>query len=259
MNKFLFLQTKNNIMSIVENKIKNLPEHVAVIMDGNGRWAKQQNKERYFGHQHGAESARVISETASKLGIKYLTLYAFSKENWNRPKEEVFGLMNLLIQGVNDNLDTINKLNIKLLTIGDYVNLPQNVREAVDKSVHSTKDNTGLNLIIALNYGSRWEMINAVKNIAQDVKNNKIYVDDIKDELFDNYLLTKDIPDPDLLIRTSGEYRISNFLLWQLSYSELYFTDCFWPEFREEQFMAALLDYSKRERRFGKTSKQLKK
>jgi len=242
-------------MSVVENKIENLPKHVAVIMDGNGRWAKKQNKERFFGHQHGAESARVITETAAKLGIKYLTLYAFSKENWNRPKEEVFSLMNLLIKGVSDNLHTIKDLNIKLTTIGDYDTLPEDVKEAVDKTVESTKDNTGLSLIIALNYGSRWEIIDAVKKIAIDAINNEINIDKIDDNLFSSYLSTHGVPDPDLLIRTSGEYRISNFLLWQLSYAEFYFSDLYWPDFREKEFVEALNVYSKRERRFGKTSK----
>lgn len=245
-------------MSNAVEKIENLPNHVAIIMDGNGRWAKEQNKERFFGHQHGSESARIVSETAAEIGIKYLTLYAFSKENWKRPKDEVFGLMNLLIQGVNDNLDRINELNIKLSTIGDYDTLPDNVKNAVNKSVESTKNNTGLNLIIALNYGSRWEMLEAVKSIAQDFKDEKLSISEINDSVFSDYLTTKGIPDPDLLIRTSGEYRISNFLLWQLSYAELYFADVYWPDFRKKQFLDALKDYSKRERRFGKTSKQLK-
>ncbi len=239
-------------------EIKNTPTHVAVIMDGNGRWAKSKNKERIYGHEEGAKSASVIVETAAKLGIKYITLYAFSKENWNRPKDEVFGLMNLLIHGVNDNLDRINELNIKLSTIGDYENLPDNVKKAVQKSIESTKNNTGTNLIIALNYGSRWEMIDAIKRIANDAKENKLNIDDINDELFSAYLTTKNIPDPDLLIRTSGEYRISNFLLWQLSYSELYFADVYWPDFKEKQFIDAIKNYSSRERRFGKTSIQIK-
>ncbi len=246
-------------MSKVSKKNERIPRHVAIIMDGNGRWAKSKNKERIFGHEQGAKSARIISETASKMGIKYLTLYAFSKENWNRPKNEVFALMNLLIQGVNDNLETINKLNIKLKTIGDYNSLPGNVKKAVKKSIDSTKNNTGLTLIIALNYGSRWEIINSVKKITKKVLNNEIKIDDINNDIFEQNLETYNIPDPDLLIRTSGEYRISNFLLWQLSYTELYFTDTYWPDFRQKQFYKAIDDFSTRERRFGKISNQLKK
>jgi len=244
-------------MSNSLEKIDRLPRHVAIIMDGNGRWAKQQNKERIYGHQKGSESARIIAEVASKYGIEYLTIYAFSKENWNRPQDEVFGLMNLLISGVNDNLDTINELNIKLKIVGDYNTLPDDVKQAVDKSIESTKNNTGLVLSIALNYGSRWEIVNAVKEISKKVISGEVDVDKIDDDLFSSELLTNFMPDPDLLIRTSGEYRISNFLLWQLSYSELYFTDVLWPDFREEQFVEALKDYSQRERRYGKTSKQI--
>ena len=239
--------------------IQKIPNHVAIIMDGNGRWAKKQNKERFFGHQKGAEAAKIATETASELGIKYLTLYAFSKENWNRPEDEVLRLMELLIQGVTDNLDELNELNVKLKTIGDFDNLPENVKKSVIKTVKSTKNNTGLTLIIALNYGSRWEMIEATKKIAEKYKNNEITLKDINDDLFSDNLTTKSIPDPDLLIRTSGEYRISNFLLWQISYSELYFTDLLWPDFGKQQLIEAVLDFQNRERRFGKTSKQLKK
>lgn len=246
-------------MSKVSKENERIPRHVAIIMDGNGRWAKSKNKERIFGHEQGAKSARIISETAAKMGIKYLTLYAFSKENWNRPQNEVFALMNLLIQGVNDNLETINKLNIKLKTIGDYNSLPDNVKKAVKKSIDSTKNNTGLTLIIALNYGSRWEIINSVKKITKKVLNNEIKIDDINNDIFEQNLETYNIPDPDFLIRTSGEYRISNFLLWQLSYTELYFTDTYWPDFRQKQFYKAIDDFSTRERRFGKTSNQIKK
>ena len=237
--------------------IENIPQHVAIIMDGNGRWAKQQNKERFFGHQQGAEAAREVAEIASKIGIKYLTLYAFSKENWNRPKDEVHSLMELLIQGVTDNLEQLNELNIKLKTIGDFENLPKNVKKSIKKSIKSTKNNTGLTLTIALNYGSRWEMLETTKKIAEKYKKNEITLNDINEELFSDNLTTKSIPDPDLLIRTSGEYRISNFLLWQISYSELYFTDLLWPEFKKHQLIEAVLDYQNRERRFGKTSKQI--
>jgi len=234
---------------------KNIPTHVAIIMDGNGRWAKQKNEERFFGHKAGAEAARIVTEAASEIGVKYLTIYAFSKENWNRPKEEVHNLMNLLIQGVNDNLNDLNKLNIKLHIIGDKKTLPDNVVEATEKSMNKTKNNNGLNLIIALNYGARWEIINAVKNIVKETKEGKISYNEIDENFFSNYLLTKDFPDPDLLIRTSGENRISNFLLWQLSYSELYFTPVLWPDFKKQEFINAIKEYQKRERRFGKIRK----
>lgn len=230
----------------------NIPQHVAIIMDGNGRWAKKQNKERFFGHKEGAEAAKDIAEAASKNGVKYLTLYAFSKENWNRPQDEVHSLMGLLIQGVSENLDQLNELNIKLKTIGDFENLPDNVKESVTKATKATKNNTGLTLIIALNYGSRWEMIEATKKIAEKYKNNEIDLENINEKLFSDNLTTKGIPNPDLLIRTSGEYRISNFLLWQISYSELYFTDLLWPEFRSQQLIDAIINYQSRDRRFGK-------
>lgn len=230
----------------------NIPQHIAIIMDGNGRWAKKQNKERFFGHKEGAEAAKDIAEAASKNGVKYLTLYAFSKENWNRPQDEVHSLMGLLIQGVSENLDQLNELNIKLKTIGDFENLPDNVKESVTKATKATKNNTGLTLIIALNYGSRWEMIEATKKIAEKYKNNEIDLENINEKLFSDNLTTKGIPNPDLLIRTSGEYRISNFLLWQISYSELYFTDLLWPEFRSQQLIDAIINYQSRDRRFGK-------
>ena len=241
-----------------DKKTKPIPSHVAIIMDGNGRWAKKQNKERFFGHQAGAESARVITETAAEIGIEYLTLYAFSKENWRRPKQEVYSLMNLLINAVNDNLETLIQKNIKVLIIGDMQTLPDDVRTAVEKTITSTAKNTGLTLIIALNYSSRWEITNAVQKIAEKIQNKQLKPDDISEKIISQHLNTKDIPDPDLLIRTSGEYRISNFLLWQLSYSELYFTNTLWPDFRRQQFLNAIDDYRNRERRFGKTSEQLK-
>lgn len=237
--------------------IKNIPQHVAIIMDGNGRWAKLQNKERLIGHQAGAEAARIVTETASKMGVKYLTIYAFSKENWNRPKEEVFNLMNLLISGVNDNLNELIDLNIIFKIIGDQQTLPKNVQKATQKTIEATKNNTGLTLIVALNYGARWEILNAVKNIVYDSQKGIIDPEKLSDEIFSNYLLTKEIPDPDLLIRTSGEARISNFLLWQLSYSEIYFTNTLWPDFKSEAFVEAIKEYQKRERRFGVTSEQL--
>jgi len=246
-------------MESIEKSFNKIPQHIAIIMDGNGRWAKKNNKERIFGHKEGAETARLITKLASDIGVKYLTLYAFSKENWNRPKDEVFGLMELLIQGVTDNLEELNNLNIKLQTIGDFENLPENVKISIIKAKKKTKNNKGLNLIIALNYGSRWEIIEAVKNIAIKYKNSEINIDEINDNLFSENLTTKNIPDPDLLIRTSGEYRISNFLLWQISYSEFYFSDLHWPDFRKDEFYKAIEIYNSRERRYGKTSEQIKK
>lgn len=244
-------------MIFKEIDFNNIPQHVAIIMDGNGRWAKLQNKERLFGHRAGAEAARIVTETASKMGIKYLTIYAFSKENWNRPKDEVYSLMNLLISGVNENLNELVDLNIIFKIIGDKETLPENVKIATEKTIEATKNNTGLTLLVALNYGGRWEILNAVKNIINDSQKGLINSEMLTNEVFSNYLLTKEIPDPDLLIRTSGEYRISNFLLWQLSYSEIYFTDTLWPDFKSEAFIEAIKEYQKRERRFGVTSEQL--
>lgn len=245
-------------MPIQQIDKERVPEHIAIIMDGNGRWAKKKNKERFFGHKEGAESAKIIAEVACKINVKYITLYAFSKENWNRPQDEVNSLMGLLIQGVSENLKELNELNIKLNVIGDFDNLPQNVKNSVKLALDSTKNNTGLTLIIALNYGARWEILNAVKKIAKKIKENQINIDEIDENLFANYLTTVNIPDPDLLIRTSGEYRISNFLLWQISYSELYFSELCWPDFRENAFYDAIIDYQSRERRYGKTSSQIK-
>ncbi len=244
-------------MKSANNIFEKVPQHIAIIMDGNGRWAKKNNKERIFGHKEGAETARLITKLASDIGVKYLTLYAFSKENWNRPKDEVFGLMELLIEGVTDNLEELNNLNIKLHTIGDFENLPDNVKKSVVKAIETTKNNTGLNLIIALNYGSRWEIIEAVKNIATKYKNLEITLDEINEKLLSEHLTTKDFPDPDLLIRTSGECRISNFLLWQISYSEFYFSDLHWPDFRNDEFYKAIEIYNNRERRYGKISEQI--
>ncbi len=244
-------------MSINSIDLKKLPQHIAIIMDGNGRWAKQKKQNRIYGHKAGAETAKIITEAAAEIGIKYLTLYAFSKENWNRPQEEVYQLMNLLIEGVKNNLDTLNKQNIRVKIIGDEENLPENVKNAVQKTIESTKNNTGLTLIIALNYGGRWEIINAVKKISQKVKQGKLNIEDIDEREFKDNLTTKGIPDPDLLIRTSGEYRISNFLLWQVSYSEFYFSELMWPDFKKEALIEAIKEYQKRERRFGKISEQI--
>ncbi len=243
----------------IEQIDKNrIPKHVAIIMDGNGRCAKQRNRERFFGHQKGAEAAKDVAKAATKIGVEFLTIYAFSKENWKRPKSEVDSLMGLLVQGVAENLDEFNNLNIKLKIIGDIEKLPQDVQKTIQKAVETTKNNKGLTLIVALNYGARWEIVEAVKKIAEQAKNNQIDIEQIDDDLFAKYLTTDGIPDPDFMIRTSGEYRISNFLLWQISYSELYFSDKLWPDFGENEFFKAIVDYQSRERRYGKTSSQLK-
>ncbi|MCK9163249.1 MAG: isoprenyl transferase [Bacteroidales bacterium] len=234
-----------------------LPKHVAIIMDGNGRWAKCHGKDRLFGHQNGVESVREVTEASVELGIKYLTLYAFSTENWNRPQEEIEGLMMLMIQAIENETPTLMKNNVRFETIGDIEKINNETREAIDRITEKTKNNDALTLIIALSYSSRWEIEKAVRDIAKAVKNNKINPEDITQEMISQHLCTKDFPDPDLLIRTSGEYRISNFLMWQLSYSELYFTQTFWPDFKKENYYEAILDFQSRERRFGKTSEQL--
>ncbi len=234
-----------------------IPTHVAIIMDGNGRWAKQCGKNRLFGHQNAITAIRQSTEFAAELGIKYLTLYAFSTENWCRPEEEVQGLMNLLITTIEAETPTLNKNNVRLLSIGDTNRLHKDAKLRLEKCIETTSSNTGLSLVLALSYSSRWEIIEATKQIAQKIKMNQLSEDDITEELFSNYLTTRTIPDPDLLIRTSGECRISNFLLWQLSYAELYFTSILWPDFSKEEFQKAIIDYQKRERRFGKTSEQV--
>ncbi len=245
-------------MSLKEKLIaEKLPRHIAIIMDGNGRWAKEQGKDRLFGHFNGVESVRNIVEGCAELEIGYLTLYAFSTENWDRPKDEVTGLMELLIQTIRKEVSTLNKNNIRLHIIGNMAMLPSNAQNELNEACEETKKNTGLNLIMALSYSSRWEIENAVKNIAIEVKSGKINPEEITADVFKEHLCTASFPDPELMIRTSGEYRISNFLLYQLAYSELYFTDTLWPNFRKENLYEALLDYQNRERRFGKTSEQL--
>jgi undecaprenyl diphosphate synthase len=226
-------------------------------MDGNGRWAKRQGLARMFGHKQGVETVHRITEAAAELGISYMTLYAFSTENWNRPKEEVDALMALLVDTIAKETPTLMKNNIRLQTIGDLSRLPQTTRERFLTCIQETSVNTGLTLVIALSYSARWELILAAQKIAQEVKDGNLLVEDINEEVVGGYLTTRDMPDPDLLIRTSGELRISNFLLWQLAYSELYFTDCLWPEFTTEEFYRAIVDYQGRERRFGKTSEQI--
>ncbi|MBN2746025.1 MAG: isoprenyl transferase [Bacteroidales bacterium] len=246
-------------MSLKEKiDIERLPNHVAIIMDGNGRWAKSKGKERFCGHQEGVESVRVIAETAAELGIQYLTLYAFSKENWNRPTEEVNALMNLLVMTLESELETFKKNGIKLDVIGDIDNLPQESRTALSNVMAATESFNRMTMVLALSYSARWEIVNAIRNIAIDVENQQLNSEMINEKIFTKYLTTCNIPDPELLIRTSGEYRISNFLLWQLAYTELFFSQKYWPEFRREEFYEAVVDFQGRERRFGKTSEQIK-
>jgi len=235
-----------------------LPQHVAVIMDGNGRWAKQHGKARVFGHTNGVNSVRQVSEAAAELGIKYLTLYAFSTENWNRPKFEVEALMLLLVDTINKEIATMMKNNISLKAIGNLDGLPSASRKALEKGIAETSNNTGLAMVLALNYSGREEITTMVKKIAIAVQEEKIQLSEINDDLISTSLYTHDIPDPELLIRTSGEHRVSNFLLWQMAYTEFYFTPVMWPDFGKEQFYLAINDYQNRERRFGKTSEQVK-
>jgi undecaprenyl diphosphate synthase len=229
----------------------NLPKHVAIIMDGNGRWAKQRHLPRVEGHRAGAESARIIIRTAGELGIKYLTLYAFSAENWNRPKDEVDALMKYLIHYLKSETPELNKNNVRLEVIGQIYRLPENVQEHLKKSIATLSRNNGLTLVMALSYGSRIEIVEAVRNIAEKAKQGKIDPGDINEKVISEHLWTRNVPDPDLLIRTSGEMRISNFLLWQISYTELLVTQTLWPDFRKMQFFEALEEYTRRHRRFG--------
>lgn len=245
-------------MSALNKIIKEkLPTHLAIIMDGNGRWAKMRGEHRIVGHQNGVEAVRSTVEASAELGISYLTLYAFSTENWNRPQSEVLGLMSLLVEAMENETPTLMKNNVRLKAIGDIDSLPSEVRAKLQGTISKTSKNTGLCLVLALSYSSRWEIVDATKRIASQVKAGELSLDDIDVELFSNRLSTKGIPDPELLIRTSGENRISNFLLWQIAYSELYFTELFWPDFDKEELYKALLNYQNRERRFGKTSEQL--
>lgn len=247
-------------MSLLETIDTNrLPRHIAIIMDGNGRWAQEKGEDRLFGHLHGVESVRNIVEGCAELGIGYLTLYAFSTENWDRPAYEVSGLMEILVDTIRKEVPTLNKNNIKLHVIGDLAMLPENARKALQEALDETTVNTGLNLVMALSYSSRWELVNAVKNIAADVKAGSLQPQNITQETLQNYLSTSGFPDPELMIRTSGEYRISNFLLYQLAYAELYFTNTRWPDFRKDNLYEAIIDFQNRERRFGKTGEQVKK
>lgn len=234
-----------------------LPRHIAIIMDGNGRWAKSQGMPRVFGHKTGVTSVREITEAAAQLGVEFLTLYAFSTENWNRPPAEVTALMTLLVETIKREINTLNNNNIRLKTIGDLSQLPERSRKALEDGIEKTKNNSRMTLVLALNYSSRWEIVRASKLIAQKVESGQLKADQINEDVFKAHLATYDIPDPELLIRTSGELRISNYLLWQIAYAELYFTDVFWPDFRADHLYKAILDYQNRERRFGKISEQL--
>lgn len=233
------------------------PKHIAIIMDGNGRWAKKQGEMRLFGHNFGVESVRNVLKAAKELNVKYLTLYAFSTENWNRPKEEVDGLMDLLVRTISGEVQELHANGVRLLSIGDVEKLPNNCNEELQKAQESTKNNDEITLVLALNYSAKWEILEATKQIASKVASGALNVDDVTNELFESELATKNIPDPELLIRTSGEHRISNFLLWQIAYAELYFTDVLWPDFTREHLFEAVYDYQNRERRFGLVSEQL--
>jgi undecaprenyl diphosphate synthase len=239
--------------------LNKLPKHIAIIMDGNGRWAKQKGKMRVFGHQNGIKSVREVIEGAGEIGVEYITLYAFSKENWNRPKYEVEALMSIMLNSINKEVKSLHENKVRIMAIGDLGSLPKNNQDELIKAIDFTKNNTGLTLVLALSYGSRWEIVQAAKNMAVKLKNNEISENDFNEDSFKNELNTSKIPDPELMIRTSGEMRISNFLLWQLAYSELYFSEKMWPDFKKEDLFEAIADYQNRERRFGKTSEQLQK
>lgn len=237
--------------------MNRVPQHVAIIMDGNGRWAKSKGLDRVFGHQEGVDSVDKVMEAATDLGVKYITLYAFSTENWNRPEAEVNALMDILSAALRKYIEKISRNNVRLMVIGDKSRLSEVTLTNLSEAEQITAANTGLTMVIAISYSSRWEIVEAAKRIAQEAKSGALNIEDIDETLFSNHLTTAGIPDPDLLVRTSGELRISNFLMWQLSYSELYFTPTSWPEFKKEQFFEAIVDFQKRERRFGKTSEQL--
>jgi len=246
-------------MSNLQGQINldKLPKHIAIIMDGNGRWAKTRNMPRVFGHKNGVTAVRETTEAAAELGIKYLTLYAFSTENWKRPKLEVNALMGLLVDTLNKEIEQLNKNDIRLKAIGAIDQLPKKTYKALLEGIEKTKNNKRMTLILALNYSSRWEILQATQRISEKVRDGEILSSEVNEETFDSFLETKDYPDPELLIRTSGEQRISNYLLWQLAYTELYFTSTFWPDFRKSHFYEAILNFQNRERRFGKISEQL--
>jgi len=237
--------------------LKRLPRHIAIIMDGNGRWAKKKGNPRIYGHRNGVAAVRDTVEAAAELGIEYLTLYAFSTENWNRPRTEIDALMTLLVATINKETKTLLENNVKLNAIGDIDSLPESVAQHLKGAIKKTGKNKGMTLTLALSYSSRWEILNAVKGIAEDIKQGKIEIENINSDIFESYLNTAEMPDPELLIRTSGEFRISNYLLWQIAYAELYFTPTLWPDFRREHLYQAIADYQSRERRFGKISEQV--
>ncbi|BAR48848.1 di-trans,poly-cis-decaprenylcistransferase [Tannerella forsythia KS16] len=245
-------------MSVIEQIDRDrLPQHVAIIMDGNGRWAKERGKDRSEGHREGVVSVRKVVEAATTLGLRYLTVYTFSMENWDRPEAEVHALMGLMVAAIHRETPDLMKNNVRLMAIGDLDRLPHEVRTTLDECLRQTSVNTGTTLVLALSYSSRWEILHAVKALTEEAACGQLRAEEVTEELFASRLTTRDIPDPDLLIRTGGEQRISNFLLWQLSYAELYFTEIYWPDFREEEFYQAIRSYQQRERRFGKTSDQL--
>ncbi len=245
-------ELKNNID---RNRI---PSHIAIIMDGNGRWAKEKGEERLYGHANGVGSVKAVTEGCAELGVKYLTLYTFSKENWSRPQDEVTGLMSLLVSTIKEQVDELDKNNVRFGVIGDLENMPEKAKKELEYGIARLSANTGLHLILALNYSSRWEIQNAVKSIVQAVTHRQLQPEDISEELLQQHLTTRHIPDPELMIRTGGERRISNFLLYQLAYAELYFTETLWPDFNKEHLFKAVIDFQNRERRFGKTSEQIK-
>lgn len=242
-------------MQVLENG--NIPRHVAVIMDGNGRWAKKHGLPRIAGHKKGVDSVREIVSFCPEIGVEILTLYTFSRENWNRPKQEISSLLHLLLTTIRKEISDLMKNNVRVVAIGDLTDLPSEARQGIEEAIADTENNSGLILNLALSYSSRIEIISAVKKIAQHVKEGEIRIEDLSEKTFESYLWTKGLKDPDLLIRTSGVSRISNFLLWQLAYTELYFTDVYWPDFRKKEFLQAIADYQKRERRFGQVSEQI--
>jgi len=246
-------------MSSVKERIdlSRLPQHVAVIMDGNGRWAKEHGKPRIWGHRNGVKSVREVTEAAAEIGIPYLTLYAFSTENWNRPKPEVNALMDILVNTIREELATMNKNNIRLGAIGDMDKLPPRTKKALLEGIENTKNNNRMTLTLALNYSARWEITEAMRKVAESASRGDLKPEEIDEFKVSTFLTTANMPDPELLIRTSGEHRISNFLLWQIAYTELYFSDVYWPDFEREEFFSAILDFQQRERRFGKISEQL--
>lgn len=244
-----------DLKSLVD--LNNIPNHVAIIMDGNGRWAKQHGEARLFGHANGVDSVRAVLRSATEIGVKYLTLYAFSTENWNRPQEEVDGLMDILVHSITNEMEELNENGVRFTTIGDIDGLPPRCAESLINAIEITKNNTEITLILALNYSAKWEIRKAIQTISKKLASGLISEDEITDELISEHLTTKGIPDPELMIRTSGEHRISNFLLWQLAYSEFYFTETHWPDFRRDDFFQAILAYQQRERRFGMVSEQI--